>query len=314
MMKNNIITILFILAITSVRAQFQDNMESYTDGEPIEVGHWYDLGCGGGEGCSLMSTSEVVHTGDLAGKVPTDGTTDAILDLGSKIFGHWRLEFWMYVPTGKEAFWELKGCVPICAVDWGILFYFNQNNESPGEGYIIDSAIGQVNFNFPQDTWFRVYMDWDIYSGISLATWELIINSETIIPEGTAFTNELGEIPETLGGINFYSISAVSNLLYLDNFIFCEDDAPPGACTLLGIDNFEYKIFEAYPNPVTNELYLEAKQEINSVVIYDILGQKIYSSQMEDFNYRIDMSSYSSGTYFVTVSVGNTQETIKVIK
>ena len=313
-MKNNIITILFILTITSVTAQLQDKMESYTDGEPIYVGHWTDWGCGGGVGCALMSTSEVVHTGDLAGKIPGDGTTDAVLDLGNKIFGHWRFEFWMYVPTGKEAYWNIKSCVPICTEDWGIHFFFNFNNESPGEGYMTDSVIGQVNFNFPHDTWFRVYMDWDIYSGISLATWELIINSETIIPEGTAFTNELGEIPSALGGIEFYSINASTSLLYLDNFIFCEDDAPPGACTLLRGDNFTNKIFKAHPNPVTNDLYLEAKQEITSVAIHDILGQKLYSSRVEDFNCRIDMSTYSSGTYFVTVSVGNTQETIKVIK
>jgi len=314
-MKNIfLVSMLLVFAITSINAQFSDNMESYVDGEPISEGHWTDYGCGGGIGCEIMSTSAIVHTGDLAGLIPDDGTTDAILDLGNKIFGHWRLEFWMYVPTGKEAFWSLQGCVPICAQDWGIQFFFNQNNGSPGEGLVTDSALGQVSFSFPHDTWFRVYMDWDVNSGISNATWYLSINNTVILPYNTPFTNSIGEIPASVGGINFYSINAGSNLYYLDNFIFCDEFDPAGPCTLLGVDELKSNTFSAFPNPITNDLYLQAKQEMAAVSIHNVLGQEVYSAKIEALNFRVDMSSFARGTYFVTVISENNQETIKVVK
>lgn len=102
----NKLLFLFIICLVGYTAfgQFTDDMESYIDGEPISGGHWTDFGCGGGAGCSLMSSSAVAHSGSLSGLIPDDTTTDAVLDLGNKIFGIWHLEFWMYIPSGKEAF------------------------------------------------------------------------------------------------------------------------------------------------------------------------------------------------------------------
>jgi hypothetical protein len=96
----------------NLQAQFTDDMESYTDGEPINEAHWTDAGCGGSEGCGLIATSAKAHGGLLSGFVPGDGTTQAVLDLGNKIFGEWGIEFWVYIPSGKEAVMSLQGTVP----------------------------------------------------------------------------------------------------------------------------------------------------------------------------------------------------------
>ena len=78
-------------------SEITDNFESYTEGERIyttdEGGHWADWASGGAT--ALLSSSVYARSGTKSGYIPDDGTTDAVLDLGNKIFGEWGLEFWM---------------------------------------------------------------------------------------------------------------------------------------------------------------------------------------------------------------------------
>ncbi len=124
-------------------APFTDDMENYTDGDPINEAHWTNVGCGVGEGCSIMSSSVRAHGGDLSGYIPGDGTTDALLDLGNRIFGEWGLEFWVYIPEGKEGAMSLQGIVPFEAGNSVVGdISFNKNLDSPGVGLVSDSAVG----------------------------------------------------------------------------------------------------------------------------------------------------------------------------
>lgn len=304
----------FTLIGIQLNAQFQDNMESYTEGQPISNEIWTHWGCGGGEGCEMMSTSEIVHTGNLSGVIPSDGTTDAVLDLNNKIFGHWKLEFWMYVPSGKEAYWNIKSCVPICTQDWGIHFFFNQNNENPGNGYIFDSSEEQIDFTFPHDTWFRVYMDWDIYTGINQATWSVSIDLNEILPLNTPFTNSAGEYPISLGGIEFFSINPASNLYYVDNVIFCDEVDPPTACTILGLEANDTLNFIISPNPIKDILTIQntSNSQIKSINIYNALGKLVLQEKKQFKN--IDVTQLSNGLLFVTIETEKGNITKKILK
>ena len=141
MKKFYLLALLISLAIVNANAQFNDDMESYTDGEPISVDHWTDWNCGGGVGCAIMSSSFQSFSGDSSGLIPGDGTTNAVLNLGNKIFGHWCLRFYMYVPSGKEASFNLQGTVPVSDGESIVgNFYFNENNNNHGVGHIEDTA------------------------------------------------------------------------------------------------------------------------------------------------------------------------------
>ena len=218
-MKRIYLPIVFILfTMVSMNAQFSDNMESYTDNEPISVGHWTDWGCGGGPGCAIMSSSAQAQGGILSGYIPPDVTTDAVLDLDNKIFGEWGLSFWAYIPSGKEAYFNLQGAVPIVAGEWIVgNIHFNQDTVNPGVGLIDDSALGAVNFNFPHDQWFRIIMNWDLTSGVGSATWQFNVSGIDALPPGTPFTDSFGVSPTALGGIDFFSIS-INNELWVDTF------------------------------------------------------------------------------------------------
>jgi len=319
-MKNHILLgIALILSIFTVNAQFQDDMESYSDGDPIITGDgttngdWTDWGCGGGPGCAIMSSSAQAKEGTLSGLIPDDGTTDAVLSLGNKIFGVWCIEFWMYVPSNQEAYFNLQGTVPIGAGEWVVgNIHFNQDLLSPGVGLIDDAVGAPINFDFPHDQWFRIVMTWDISVGISLATWGMSVAGEMVIDDGTAFTTADGTIPSSLGGFDFFSINT-NNLYYLDDFYFIDPIAGQ-SCISLSIEDFKSKDFKAYPNPVKDNLTLSANEVISSIIITNILGQEIFTQNIDALSSTIDMSSFSKGTYFVKAIIGDTTGTIKIIK
>tara|TARA_Y100000385_G_scaffold4467_1_gene4893 strand:- start:20 stop:1030 length:1011 start_codon:yes stop_codon:yes gene_type:complete len=205
-------------------SEITDNFESYSDGDPIyttdEGGHWTDWGCGGT--CAILSSSVYARSGELSGLIPGNQTTDPVLDLGNKIFGQWGLEFWIYIPANKGGYMNLQGSVPISSGEWIVgNIFFNQDGTNPGGGSIDDSAIGAVDFTYPEGQWFPVVMNFDISQGIGAATWQFNINGVDVLPAGTPFTNADGTSPTSLGGINFYSLST-DNELYIDDLCYGE--------------------------------------------------------------------------------------------
>jgi len=307
MKKNYFLAAILSFAMVSMNAQFTDDMESYTDGQPISEGHWTDWGCGGGAGCAIMSSSAQAHGGTLSGLIPGDGTTDAVLDLGSKIFSQWGLSFWMYVPADKEAYFNLQNDIPVGTGSWIVGdIHFNHELAAPGVGKITDSALGEVLFDFPHDQWFRVVMNWNIENGISLSTWQFNVAGVDVLPTGTAFTSADGTLATALGGFDLYSISA-NNLYYVDSFEYIE------GTIVLGAQDFDTKGFDAFKDS-NNILNVKANETINNVAIYNMLGQVVYSANVNATQSTIDMSSFANGTYIVKVNINGTEGSIKVIR
>jgi len=312
MKKNYFFAMLFALAMVSLNAQFVDDMESYPLGPVSGVGPWLDWGCGGGAGCAIMADNQQSHTGVQSGYIPTDGTTDAVLNLDNKIFGTWGLQFFMYVPTGKEGYWNLQGTVPIGAGEWTVgNIYFNIDGLDPGRGYIDWSDADPANdtyFDFPHDAWFEVVINVDISLGISAATWQFGIDGVEVVPAGTPYTDSAGSPVTSLGGIDFFSINAVTCEFWVDDFTY--QDSFFG----LGVSDLEAKGFSAFPNPVNDVLNLQADEAITSVAIHNLLGQEVYRADLNALNSTVDMSSFARGAYFVTVSIGASEGTIKIVK
>ena len=306
MKKNYFLLAIFSLIMVSMTAQtgFEDDMESYSTGEPIFVDWWTDWGCGGGVGCAIMSSDAQAYSGEKSGLIPGDATTDAVLDLGNKIFGEWSLSFWMLVPENKEGYFNLQGTVPIGSGEWAVgNIFFNQDLLTPGEGSIDDSALGLVPFTYPQGEWFNVKMNWDVNSGISAATWEFVVDGNVVLPAGTAYTNSAGTSPTSVGGFDFYSIST-NHEAYYDDFIYVEG--------FLGSEDFSSKGFRSAMSNGT--LTLRAQENINSVAVYNMLGQQVYNANVNAMQSTVDMSNLSNGTYIVKVNINGTEGSVKVIR
>ena len=297
---NYILAALFMLLFSSLQAQFVDDMESYTDGSPIFQDHWTswsetitDAG---------LCSSNQAHSGVLSYYVDGNGVIDGLLDLGSKIFGIWSLEMWAYVPSGKMGYYNVTDAIRVIP-NWYGEFYFNRDGSTTGSGEVLGQY--ETTFSFPQDQWFRIFMNWDISAGISLATWEMSIDGVTVVPPGTLFVDTDGNAPIYLGGLNFFS-AHVDCEFYIDSASYTNG--------LIGTEDFNRVEFKAYPNPVTNILTLQAKESIQSISIYNTLGQLMYSEELNALTTQIDMSNYEKGVYFVNTTIGTTEGTLKIIK
>ena len=72
--------------------------------------------------------------------------------------------------------------------------------------------------------------------------------------------------------------------------------------------------FTFFPNPVNNVLTIKAQASIDSVIVYNMLGQAVVRSTPNTNDSTVDMSALQTGAYFVQVSINNTLKTVRVIK
>lgn len=83
----------------------------------------------------------------------------------------------------------------------------------------------------------------------------------------------------------------------------------------LGTDEFDNEnAFTYFPNPVKNELTLNAQKDIQNVSVYNMLGQEVLRTAPNATDSTINMNELSQGAYFVQVTIGNVVETVRIIK
>jgi len=82
---------------------------------------------------------------------------------------------------------------------------------------------------------------------------------------------------------------------------------------LLSNTEIEKKYFSVYPNPATDVINIESENEVfKSVEIYDVNGRLIPLNTIN--KEAIDVSSLSSGSYFLKIKSDKGEETHKIIK
>ena len=83
----------------------------------------------------------------------------------------------------------------------------------------------------------------------------------------------------------------------------------------LGIDDVnQISSFNFFPNPVNDVLTIKAQASIDSITVYNMLGQAVVRSTPNTTDSTVDMSALQTGAYFVQVSINNTVKTVRVIK
>ena len=58
-----------------------------------------------------------------------------------------------------------------------------------------------------------------------------------------------------------------------------------------------------FPNPVSDQLYIQNLEnvELERVMLFDVAGRNLASFRPENIYLTIDMSSYTKGTYLITL-------------
>ena len=68
-----------------------------------------------------------------------------------------------------------------------------------------------------------------------------------------------------------------------------------------------------YPNPVKNALNIKNASPINSIAVYNALGQQVLNSTINATETNPDLSALSNGIYFVKVQAGESSKTVRIV-
>ncbi|MDG5492120.1 T9SS type A sorting domain-containing protein [Psychroserpens sp. SPM9] len=104
------------------------------------------------------------------------------------------------------------------------------------------------------------------------------------------------------------NVTEVEATLGLDNII---------ASTTLSTEEFNTQNeFEISPNPATSKLNIKLAQTLNNanVVVYNVLGKKVYAKSLSAMTSSIDVSNWNSGVYLVRVSTDKQTLTKRFVK
>jgi pimeloyl-ACP methyl ester carboxylesterase len=78
-------------------------------------------------------------------------------------------------------------------------------------------------------------------------------------------------------------------------------------------DNLVDSTFSIYPNPTNSKVNIKSENKFDEAEIYNVLGQKVLTSRISE-NQEIDMSSLTSGTYFLKLKSENLIKNVKILK
>ncbi|MCB0452862.1 MAG: T9SS type A sorting domain-containing protein [Aequorivita sp.] len=83
---------------------------------------------------------------------------------------------------------------------------------------------------------------------------------------------------------------------------------------ILGVSENALEGFAYYPNPTNGALSLKSVNNIDSVAIFNLLGQSVLSSKIGATTTDLDISGLTTGTYIMKVTVEGQTGTYKVLK
>ena len=146
--------------------------------------------------------------------------------------------------------------------------------------------------------------------GVVAYLWKQIPFSESQMTNvsGTIFTQTISG--QTSGStINYACKFAFAGGLSVTKFV---SYVVGSSCSLGIVTDSDFQ--EAYfPNPVENNLNLRLKDDSNTIILTNSMGQILYENRVSK-DYILDMTSYSSGLYFLKVNNSEGLKEIKIIK
>ena len=134
-----------------------------------------------------------------------------------------------------------------------------------------------------------------IASGSNL-TWYDSQTSTTSIPNTTTL----------IDGTTYYVSQTING---------CE--GPKTAITVhlnLGVDQNELVTITYNPNPVIDILVIKSKESIETITVFNTLGQLLFTKQENVNEFSVDFSNLPTGNYFIRTQRGDKNQVLKVIK
>jgi hypothetical protein len=104
-----------------------------------------------------------------------------------------------------------------------------------------------------------------------------------------------------------FVITSNLDIVYYDNLYLHKN-------TVLGTSSFEAEQISMYPNPASTNFTIEAKQEMENVAVYNLLGQEVITSIVNSKTATIDVSNLEVGVYVVKTTINGNVSSARFIK
>ncbi len=202
----------------NLSAQFSFDFDNYTAGDKIAA----TIGDPWTTWSSAPGSAEDGVFGEIGGSMAahfTDGN-DQVLNMGDIESGVYDLEFDVYVPNGKNAYFNVLHDFNASGSTWAIQVYLHLTNDgqnstvAPGQGTVHAGSTGTANIAAVYDEWmnFRVHIDMDndlatlYYNDEEICSWQWSLDS-------------FGEnvVGRKLDAMNFFPPNGADSEFYIDN-------------------------------------------------------------------------------------------------
>ena len=308
------ISMIFSLSAT-VFAQaevFFEDFESFIAGQqvacqdPVNWTTWSGLPCSAED--AYVSTNYAHSAPNSFVLAPAN---DFVKPLGDKTTGKWWISFWVYLPTGKDGYFNTLNTFPATASGhWGMEVYF----DAGGAGRLLNGAT--VNFTWTANTWqyCETIVDLDLdqaqfwFNGSMVAQWQWT--------RGTPGTYAL-----RVAANDFYGpLQTIVDECYFDDFRFA--DSPSTVKVEDDINNpLTFDLAQNYPNPFnpsTNIKFSVPEAGNVKLSVYNLVGEEVAVlvngfSQAGTFEATFDASNLSTGVYLYKLQSTNSVQTKKMM-
>ncbi len=203
--------------------------------------------------------------------------------------GQWLYSNYIYVPTGFSGYFNVQS-EPTPGVAWVIELFFDDG----GAGHFtVDGE--NTEYTYAQDTWIMVSINFDLDEGKAWVKFD----DDMMLEFTTA---------NTIGGIDYYgSDGGGAPGAFYDDVCFTTGDI------ISGIDEYQTSSINVYPNPATYIVNVKSDMQINSVKVYNYLGQIIVNETVNTTLYQLNTSQYQSGVYFFQIETNEGIITKRII-
>ena len=270
---------------------FSDNFDSYTAGSHLAQSNsaWTTWNNAPGSAEDGVISNAQAASAPNSLHIPEGTDQVYITPFGNNIAGHYQFSFNMFIPTGKDGYFNaLHKFEPNGSCVWAFECFFYAN----GSGKLI--VKDTLDFTFPTNTWFPAVLDIDL--GQDLAY--LSVNN-TVVHTWPFHYYANGEIDTVLlysrkiSAIDFFADE--SNEYYIDNFVVTslsgDFAVSPGSISLFQNPN------SSQTQTITLANYANQPTDWQSLITYDIESPDTTSTGMSSLTYFFGGTTYVHGVY-----------------
>ncbi|MGX1024361.1 fibronectin type III domain-containing protein, partial [Psychroflexus sp. MBR-150] len=196
-----------------------------------------------------------------------------------------------------------------------------QTDEPVGSCFVggVDRSVW---FTFIAPASGSVEVSTDIAGGTFVDTEIAVYEAPTDCADLTTLGAELGCDQDAGTTVNYNSILDLTGLTPGNTYYIQVDrwnTATPGTFGIevnetLSTKTFDSQNFSFYPNPTQNTLNFQTTRQVESVVVYNMLGQQVMTETPNTVSPSLNVEALQAGTYIMNVTIDGSSENFRFIK